>query len=97
MKPTGGHFGAGEGGRRFLLFFPTTFFFATGFLLDVAFLVSVAFFVAVALGVGAGDLVAPAAEGARKAATTTSAIKRLISVPLKFTDREEDSDDEPDK
>lgn len=29
------------------------------------------------------------------AATTSNAIKRLISIPLKFTDGEEDSDNEP--
>ena len=50
----------------------------------------------VADALGVGDLVAPLAEGARKAATMSSAIKRLISVPLEFADRKEDSDNEPD-
>ena len=50
----------------------------------------------VAVALGEGDLVAPLAAGEMSAAITSSAIRRLISVPLKFTDREEDSYDEPD-
>jgi len=59
LKPTGGHFGEGEGVIRLLLFFLTGFFFTTAFLVGVAFLVAVAFLVVDALGVGVGDLLAP--------------------------------------
>jgi hypothetical protein len=66
LKPTGGHFGEGEGESLpfFLVvgfFFATTFFLATGFFvtgfLTTGFLVGVADLLAEALGVG--DLVAP--------------------------------------
>lgn len=49
----------------------------------------------VAVALGDGDLVAPWAAGEMSAVTMSSAINRLISVPLEFSNREKDSDDQP--
>ena len=86
LKPTGGHFGEGEGAMRFLRFFVTTFFFTTGAFFTTGFLVGAAFLVAVTFGVGVGDLVALIACGVINVAAITSINKRLITVPLKFAD-----------
>jgi len=56
LKPTGGHFGDGEGS-----FLATFFFFLTGAFFTGAFFTG-AFWLALAFGVGVGDLVAATVE-----------------------------------
>jgi hypothetical protein len=56
LKPTGGHFGDGEGS-----FFATFFFFLTGAFFTGAFFAG-AFWLALAFGVGVGDFVAATVE-----------------------------------
>ena len=98
LNPKGGQIALGEGETDTFLrtVFLTGFFFTTGFF-TTAFLVAVAFVVAFAValteGVGEGFFVAACTGAMPNESAIPSAIKRLIAIPLKFTNSEKRSKD----